>query len=95
MEKTSFESMVEMDLILLSKQANQVLSKGEMLTAICRHACGDWGDLSLTTHVTNDDNLEHGLPVVSRFEIRQGEAIWMETDPEDNSTVIMLESELQ
>lgn len=94
MEETPFDSLVNVDLILLSKDANQVLSKGEVLWAICRHAVGDWGDLSLTTRVTNDDNLERGLPVISRYEVGRGEVIWMETDPKERSTVIMLESEL-
>lgn len=95
MEKTSWEFVVEVGTIRLSRRADKTLAQEEVFEAIRRHAAGDWGDLSLKLRLQNDENLEQELPVLSRFDTGHGEIIWIGTNPDQSLTTIMIESELE
>lgn len=60
---------------------------------LCRHAAGDWGELSDDDIKENELSLEKGFRLLSRYETTKGECFWIITEADRSATTILLPSE--
>jgi hypothetical protein len=69
-----------------------------LLLYICRHAAGDWGDLSAADVKANAEALPCGSRILSAYVLSTGVKIWIITEASDDlgnreATTILLPSE--
>jgi hypothetical protein len=68
------------------------LATEEVLTALKRHARGDWGDLSPEDSLANDEALQHGGRLFSAY--GQGDnRFWIITEADRAFTTVLLPSD--
>jgi hypothetical protein len=65
------------------------LSTEEVITALCRHACGDWGDLCPEDTLANDAALHHGGRLFSAYGHGQNR-FWVITEADRSVTTVLL-----
>ena len=58
-----------------------------------RHMSGDWGELSDDDVKQNDLSVENGCRLLSRYETKKGERIWIITEADRSATTILLPME--
>ena len=58
-----------------------------------RHAGGDWGQVSATDGLLNDDAISAGDRVVSAYDLSSGVRIWIITEADRSSTCVLLPDE--
>jgi hypothetical protein len=58
-----------------------------------RHAKGDWGDIEGCDVKSNEIGLREGDRIVSSYQTRRGETIWIITEADRSSTCLLLPSE--
>lgn len=75
--------------LVITSNASLRLSTEEVLTALRRHASGDWGDLCPEDTLANDEALEHGGRMLSAY--GHGEhRFWLITEADSSSTTVLL-----
>ena len=75
--------------IAITANASLRLSTEEVLTALRRHASGDWGSLCPEDTMENDNALHHGGRLFSAY--GQGkERFWVITEADRSITTILL-----
>lgn len=58
-----------------------------------RHSKGDWGDLEGCDVKSNEIGLREGDRIVSSYQTRKGETVWIITEADRSSTCLLLPSE--
>lgn len=75
--------------VVITGNASQQLLTEEVLTALSRHASGDWGDLCPEDALANEDALGHGGRLFSAF--GEGEhRFWIITEAGRSVTTVLL-----
>jgi hypothetical protein len=75
--------------LVITANASLRLATEEVLTALRRHASGDWGDLCPEDAMANDLALHHGGRLFSSY--GQGAArFWIITEPDRLATTLLL-----
>ena len=75
--------------LAITSNASLRLTTEEVLTALRRHACGDWGDLCPEDTLANDMAVEHGGRLLSAY--GHGEhRFWLITEADYSSTTVLL-----
>ncbi|HWG45030.1 MAG TPA: hypothetical protein VN688_19830 [Gemmataceae bacterium] len=75
--------------VAITANASLRLSTEEVLTALRRHASGDWGDLCPEDTLANDTALHHGGRLFSAY--GQGEErCWIITEADRSVTTVLL-----
>ena len=75
--------------LAITANASLRLTTEEVMTALRRHASGDWGDLCPEDTLSNDDALQHGGRLFSAY--GQGEhRFWVITEADYSVTTILL-----
>lgn len=75
--------------LAITSNASLRLSTEEVLTALRRHASGDWGDLCPEDTLANDEALEQGGRLLSSY--GQGKhRFWLITEADRSSTTVLL-----
>jgi hypothetical protein len=73
----------------ITANASLRLSTEEVLTALRRHAAGDWGDLCPEDAVANDEALRQGGRLLSAY--GQGESrFWIITEADRSVTSVLM-----
>jgi hypothetical protein len=75
--------------IVITANASLRLTSEEVLTALRRHAIGDWGDLCPEDTLANEDAVKQGGRLFSAY----GESeyrIWIITEEDRSATTILL-----
>jgi hypothetical protein len=75
--------------LAITANATTRLSTEEVLAALRRHACGDWGDLCPEDTLANDSSLEHGGRLLSAYGEGSGR-FWIITESDRSVTTILL-----
>ena len=75
--------------IVITSNASFHLATEEVLTAMRRHASGDWGDLCPEDAMANDDALKHGGRLFSAYG-HNAERFWIITEADRSVTTILL-----
>ena len=75
--------------LAITSNASLRLATEEVLSALRRHASGDWGDLCPEDTLANDEALEHGGRLLSAY--GHGEhRFWLITEADHSSTTVLL-----
>ena len=75
--------------LAVTANASLRLATEEVLTALRRHASGDWGDLCPEDAMANDAALQHGGRLFSAY--GQGESrVWIVTEADRSVTAVLL-----
>lgn len=75
--------------VVTTANASLRLSTEEVLTALARHASGDWGDLCPEDALANNDALDQGGRLFSAY--GQGETrFWIITEEDRSVTTVLL-----
>ncbi|WP_340124237.1 hypothetical protein [Methylobacter svalbardensis] len=57
---------------------------------LCRHQCGDWGDLCDEDQAENKYALSHGYRLFSSYKITETIKIWVITEADRSVTTLLL-----
>jgi hypothetical protein len=75
--------------LAITANASLRLATEEVLTALRRHACGDWGDLCPEDTLANDTALQQGGRLLSAY--GQGaNRFWIITEADRSVTTVLL-----
>jgi len=74
--------------IIAAKEADD-----NLILYLCRHAAGDWGDLSLEDMRANAAALKEGTRLLSTYHMKDGKKIWIITEADRSATTILLPHE--
>lgn len=77
-------------LFCITPEAFDALSADEILTAVRRHAAGDWGNVYQDKWQENDSAMRDGGQLFSVYESSCGRKFWVVTTAERNLTTVML-----
>ena len=78
--------------IVITSNAQSILSSDEVMSALARHARGDWGDLTPEDAERNVEALHEGSRIFSAY----GEGprrFWIITDADQASTTVLMPSD--
>jgi hypothetical protein len=75
--------------LAITANATLQLSTEEVLTALKRHASGDWGDLCPEDTMANDSALAHGGRILSAYG-RAADRFWIITEADRSVTTVLL-----
>lgn len=64
-----------------------------LLLFFCRHAAGDWGDLSRDDLSANDEALKEGTRLLSAYHLKDGTKIWIITEWDRSVSTALLPEE--
>jgi hypothetical protein len=65
----------------------------DQMTALQRHASGDWGELDPEDWAENELSLREGFRLLSAYRSAQGVKFWIITEADRSVTTILLPSE--
>lgn len=65
----------------------------EVIAALARHACGDWGEVDSEDWAANNRSLEDGTRLLSAYTSPDGTRFWIITEWDRSVTTILLPSE--
>lgn len=92
--RTSFAaSRFEIGQIVITHGADSCLTQDDVLKALVRHMAGDWGELSDHDQEANEEALQHGLRLLSRYVASAGKVFWIITEHDRSATTILLPEE--
>lgn len=75
---------------LITPQARDTLDPADILSAIGRHASGDWGDLCDEDRQENEFSLPRYLRLLSAYHDRNGTKFWIITEADRSATTVLL-----
>jgi len=78
---------------VITPGALAALSPADVLTAIERHASGDWGNLDVEDRKANDQALVAGERLFSAYYSSAGEKFWIITEHDRSRTTVLLPEE--
>lgn len=76
--------------LVISKQVNGLLTTDEVLTALARHMDGDWGDVGEEYRRSNDEAIELGSRLISKYSSAGGTTFLIITEWDRSRTAILL-----
>jgi len=85
----------ELGIVVATPGALEVLGRLEVSPPelVERHASGDWGDVPSEDARENEYSLQHGFRILSSYPLPSGERIWIITEADRSSTVLLLPRE--
>jgi hypothetical protein len=81
---------VPLGLLVATPGALAALSRDEVLTAVGRHARGDWGDCGADDAAENDFSLDKHLRLLSVYHSTAGVKFWVITEADRSVTTVLL-----
>jgi len=60
---------------------------------LCRHQCGDWGELDAEDKAENDFSVRNHLRLLSAYRTPTGVKFWIITEADRSATTVLLPSE--
>ncbi len=79
--------------IVATRGALSVLSREDVMEALCRHLSGDWGDLSTEDKQENDFAVNNGFRILSSYTSQKGVKFWIITEADRSATTVLLPEE--
>jgi hypothetical protein len=77
---------------VMTPGARDTLDQHDILTALGRHAQGDWGDCGEDDRNENDLSLDAGLRIFSVYKDRFDTKFWIITEADRSATTVLLPS---
>ena len=79
--------------LVMTPAAAAALAQPDVVTALRRHASGDWGEVDDDDRRANDAALTDGTRLLSAYTSAGGTSFWIITEADRSSTTILLPSE--
>ena len=79
--------------LYMTPGAMQKLPIAEALTAIGRHAAGDWGECGVGDAAENDFAVDKYLRIISVYRTTAGVKFWVITEADRSATTVLLPEE--
>lgn len=76
--------------LVIAQRAQGVLTTDDVLTALARHMDGDWGDVSKEFWKSNDEALELGSRLISKYSSTKGTTFLIITEWDRSKTAVLL-----
>ena len=88
------EDLFPLGMVVVTSGARDALAPEDVLLAIIRHACGDWGTLCREDREENARALREGLRLFSSYERDDGERrFYVITEADRSVTTVLLPEE--
>jgi hypothetical protein len=87
------EIRFELGHLVITATATEALDPSGVLSALHRHARGDWGDLSEDDRLANEEALANGYRLLSVYADRRDTPFWIITEGDRSYTTILLPSD--
>lgn len=83
---------VALGILLITRNAQEILTQEEIGHAIARHMTGDWGDVPPEDREANEEALVHGYRLLSAY--GDGDRrFWIITEADRSVTTVLLPSD--
>ena len=92
MTQTLTAGMFPIVQVVITPEAQDRLPREEVIECLARHFRRDWGELDEFERKVNDDALEYGDRLLSRYRTRSGTWFWIMTEPDRSFTTVLLPS---
>ncbi|MGD0265511.1 MAG: hypothetical protein ABSD47_11265 [Candidatus Methylomirabilota bacterium] len=79
--------------LLATPGALRCLTHDDMLSALARHAAGDWGDLCAEDCAENELSLREGFRLFSAYHSAAGVKFWIITEADRSATTVLVPEE--
>lgn len=79
--------------VVMTKQVQQIIEPRDVIAAVLRHVCGDWGDVCDDDRRANEDALQRGLRLFSVYHSSDGTKFWIITEADRSCTTVLLPKE--
>jgi len=76
--------------ILITTNAQQLLSESDVQTVLRRHLAGDWGDCDPEDAAANDLALKEGERLLSVYHTAEKVRFWVITEADRSATTVLL-----
>ncbi|HBE69139.1 MAG TPA: type I restriction endonuclease subunit M [Planctomycetaceae bacterium] len=93
MEDVNQIALFPMGRIVMTKGIHLAIAADEMLTALLRHANGDWGDVCDEDRRSNEEALERHFRLFSVYHASDKTKFWIITEADRSCTTILLPEE--
>jgi len=84
------EAKFELGQTVITPNALGTLHPGDVLTALGRHATGDWGEVCEEDRQENEFSLTRYLRLLSVYHDRGGTKFWIITEADRSATTVLL-----
>ncbi len=79
--------------ITVACKAHMDRLNADPLHFLSRHVNGDWGELGTDDKRANEEAIRHSMRIMSRYQLSDGENIYIITERDRSCTTIMLRDE--
>ena len=79
--------------VVKTQAVNEAVEHAEILAALARHVCGDWGDVSEHDYQANEAALLDQSRLFSVYHSQDGLKFWIITESDRSSTTVLLPEE--
>ncbi len=86
-------SLFRMGLILITPGVQDCIGREEILTALGRHAAGDWGEVDASDHSANDRAVREGDRLLSCYRATEGTKYYVVTEADRSATTVLTAEE--
>ena len=93
MSKHIVMSRLKMGQLVVTRGAMESLTTNDILRSLTRHLSEDWGELDEHDWIVNEDAMELGGRVMSRYFSEKGTVFWIATECDGSATTIFLPGE--
>lgn len=76
--------------LVITRAAHDVLGSQDVTTALMRHCCGDWGDVSDADKDRNDEAVKDDEQIHSVYAAEEGVCFWVITERDRSVTTVLL-----
>jgi hypothetical protein len=84
------QSRFNLGRMVITLNANAILTSEEVRLALWRHSRGDWGDVCAEDAKMNEERVHQKGMILSAYQSAKGEKFWVITDPGHEVTTVLL-----
>ncbi len=93
MKHSKRNQYVPLGQVVATRGAVNEIPEEEMLYAICRHHCCDWGDVCTEDWLSNEHALRNDLRLLSVYRTKAGQKYYIITEADRTATTVLLPEE--
>lgn len=87
------ERLPSMGRIVATPAVLEAVPRPELMAALQRHMCCDWGEISESDWRVNDQAFKKGERLLSSYKSSRGTRFWILTEPDRSVTTVLLPSD--
>lgn len=89
-EGKTMRSYVPLGRVVITSNAQDILSGADINTGLSRHQSGDWGKVSKADWQANDNALKSGERILSSYTDASGKTFWIITEADRSHTTVLM-----